>query len=249
MDTYRKLSHSIECNPSELFNKVLDWKLPMHTSSFGLKWKKIDYLNKDLMLSFFEQSKYSDLSVFELLLDYLPDNSILHMGNSSVVRYCQLVDPVPSIQYYSNRGTSGIDGSTSTACGAALISNDKLNILFSGDVSFFYDSNALWSNHLGGNLRIVVVNNAGGGIFRIIDGPSKVDQLEEFFETKQDFSAEKICEAFNVDYHKATNLSELEQLMPQFMVETDSDRPMLLEVFTPKLDNDAELKRFFKHFK
>jgi 2-succinyl-5-enolpyruvyl-6-hydroxy-3-cyclohexene-1-carboxylate synthase len=221
----------------------------MHVSSFGLKWKKIDYLNKDLLPSFFQTANYSDVSVFELLLDYLPDNSLLHMGNSSVVRYCQLVDPVSTIQYYSNRGTSGIDGSTSTACGAAFIKNNKLNILISGDVSFFYDSNALWSNYLGGNLRIVVINNAGGGIFRIIDGPSKVDQLEEFFETKQNFSAEKICEAFNVEYHKASNLSELEQLMPEFMVETESDRPMLLEVFTPNTDNDVELKRFFKHFK
>jgi 2-succinyl-5-enolpyruvyl-6-hydroxy-3-cyclohexene-1-carboxylate synthase len=206
-------------------------------------------LNKDLLPSFFQTANYSDLSVFELLLDYLPDNSLLHMGNSSVVRYCQLVDPVSTIQYYSNRGTSGIDGSTSTACGAALIKENKLNILISGDVSFFYDSNALWSNHLGGNLRIVVINNAGGGIFRIIDGPSKVDQFEEFFETKQSFSAEKICEAFNVEYHKASNLSELEQLMPEFMVETESDRPMLLEVFTPNTDNDVELKRFFKYFK
>ncbi|MDB4075531.1 MAG: 2-succinyl-5-enolpyruvyl-6-hydroxy-3-cyclohexene-1-carboxylic-acid synthase [Crocinitomicaceae bacterium] len=249
MNTFRKLSRSIECNPSDLFKSILDWNSPMHVSSFGLKWKKIDYLNKDLLPSFFQTANYSDLSVFELLLDYLPDNSLLHMGNSSVVRYCQLVDPVSTIQYYSNRGTSGIDGSTSTACGAAFIKNNKLNILISGDVSFFYDSNALWSNYLGGNLRIVVINNAGGGIFRIIDGPSKVDQLEEFFETKQNFSAEKICEAFNVDYQKASNLSELEQLMPEFMVETESDRPILLEIFTPNTDNDVELKRFFEHFK
>lgn len=249
MDTYRKLTHSIQCSPSILIGEILKWEIPMHSTSFGLKWKKVDYLNKDRLDDFFKSAAYSDLSVFEMLLDYLPDNSILHMGNSSVVRYCQLFDPVPSIQYYSNRGTSGIDGSTSTACGSAYVKKNKLHFLISGDISFFYDSNALWSNHLSGNLRIVVINNGGGGIFRIIDGPSKTDQFEEFFETKQDFSAQKICEAFNVDYLKTSSLSDLEQLMPIFMVDSDRVKPLLLEIFTPKNENDLELKKFFKHFK
>ena len=249
MDTYRNLSHTIECAPSELISEMLNWDTPMHSSSFGLKWKKIDYINKDKLPEFFNTAPYSDLSVFEMILDYLPENSILHMGNSSVVRYCQLFDPISSIQYYSNRGTSGIDGSTSTACGAAFVKKNKLNFLISGDVSFFYDSNALWSNNLSGNLRIVVINNGGGGIFRIIEGPSKTDQFEEFFETKQNFSAEKICEAFNVDYLKASSLSEIEAVMPTFTVDSESDRPLLLEIFTPKELNDVELKKFFGYFK
>jgi len=248
MDTYRKLTHSVQCEPSDLFTEILNWDTAMHVSNYGLKWKKVDYINKDKLPNFFGSAPYSDLSVFELLLDYLPDNSMVHMGNSSVVRYCQLFDPVPSIQYHSNRGTSGIDGSTSTACGAALIKKNKLNILLSGDVSFFYDSNALWSNHLTGNLRIVVINNGGGGIFRIIDGPSKTNQLEKFFETKQEFSAQKICDAFNVDYIKASSLSDVEQVMPRFMVDSNRDRPMLLEIFTHEEENDIELKRFFTHF-
>ena len=117
--------------------------------------------------------------------------------------------------------------------------------MFSGDVSFFYDSNALWSNHLTGNLRIIVINNSGGGIFRIIDGPSKTNLLEQYFETRQNFSAEKICEGFNVDYLTAATLTELEALMPEFMLDSNKERPVLLEIFTPKKVNDIELKKFF----
>jgi 2-succinyl-5-enolpyruvyl-6-hydroxy-3-cyclohexene-1-carboxylate synthase len=171
------------------------------------------------------------------------------MGNSSVVRYCQLFDPVPSIQYFSNRGTSGIDGSTSAACGAAFIQSKKLNVLITGDVSFFYDSNALWSNYLSPNLRIVVINNSGGGIFRIIDGPSKSNKLEKYFETQQPFSAEKLCATFDVDYLSATSIQEIETYIPEFFGASDRSRPVLLEIHTPKTENDKVLKDFFEHFK
>ena len=71
MDTYRKLTHSIQCAPSNLFSEILNWEIPMHVSSFGLKWKKVDYINKDKLPAFFEAAPYSDLSVFELLLDFV----------------------------------------------------------------------------------------------------------------------------------------------------------------------------------
>ncbi|MBL4862080.1 MAG: 2-succinyl-5-enolpyruvyl-6-hydroxy-3-cyclohexene-1-carboxylic-acid synthase [Crocinitomicaceae bacterium] len=247
MDTYRALTRSIECSPNRFFNELLKLDLPMHTSSFGLKWKKKDYLVQNKLPGFFQSSLYSDLTVFETLLDYIPENAILHMGNSSVVRYCQLFDPIPSIRYYGNRGTSGIDGCTSTACGAALATKNKLNVLITGDVSFLYDSNALWSNHLTENLRIILINNGGGGIFRIIDGPNQLDQLEKYFEAKHQFSAEKICEAFNVDYMRAHTLDEVEKTMDGFYAIGASDQPKLIEVFTPQENNPVVLKELFSY--
>jgi len=249
MDTYRKLTRSICTEPAQLIDAMLKWKYPLHINSFGLNWKKVDYTNKDAAPTFVQKAPYSDFSVIETLLDYIPDNTLLHMGNSSLVRYCQLFDPVSSIQYFSNRGTSGIDGSTSAACGAAFIQSKKLNVLITGDVSFFYDSNALWSNYLSPNLRIVVINNSGGGIFRIIDGPSKSNKLEKYFETQQPFSAEKLCATFDVDYLSATSIQEIETYIPEFFGASDRSRPVLLEIHTPKTENDKVLKDFFEHFK
>jgi len=106
------------------------------------------------------------------------------------------------ITYNSNRGVSGIDGQVSTAAGYAFAS-DKLNVLITGDLGFLYDSNGLMNKYLKPNLKIIVINNSGGGIFRFIPGPDTTPNLEEFFVAKHNWKAEYICKAFNVDYKKA----------------------------------------------
>ena len=121
---------------------------------------------------------YSDLKVFDFIIDTLPEGINLQMSNSSVVRYCQLFEPIGSVDYYANRGVSGIDGSTSTAVGMAVANPQKLVVLITGDISFFYDSNALWNSYLPPNLRICLINNNGGGIFNIIEGPKNSEQNE-----------------------------------------------------------------------
>src|SRR3989338_2826202 len=134
------------------------------------------------------------------ILDTVPENAQLHIGNSSIIRYALLFDPIKSVRYWCNRGTSGIDGSSSTACGAALMEPENWHVLISGDMSFFYDSNAFWSNHKPANLRIFVLNNGGGDIFNIIPGPDTVVQKDTYFVAKHDFSAEHISKltAWNI---------------------------------------------------
>ena len=245
MDTYRKLTRSVECLPAQFLNELLKFNEPKGDSRLGLAWKQRDLEYEVLAETFVHSAPYSDLTVFDTVLDCIPENSIIHMGNSSVVRYCQLFNPVRSMIYHSNRGTSGIDGSTSTACGAALVTPNKCNVLITGDVSFFYDSNALWSNHLPANLRIILINNGGGGIFKIIDGPSSTSQLEKYFEAKHVHSAEYICKAFNVGYERAENVEQIEFKMIDFFREDEIQRPKLLEIFTPSERNDKVLKEFF----
>ncbi|MDX2361125.1 MAG: 2-succinyl-5-enolpyruvyl-6-hydroxy-3-cyclohexene-1-carboxylic-acid synthase [Crocinitomicaceae bacterium] len=247
MDTYRALSKSFECSPATFFKALLPTLNDRNNSMFGAKWKQKDFFMRDQVKPFMQTVPYSDLQVFETILDYIPEGSVLHMGNSSVVRYCQLFDPVKSILHQSNRGTSGIDGCTSTACGAALADPNRCHVLITGDVSFFYDSNALWSNHLPSNLRIVLVNNSGGGIFRIIDGPESTGQLEKYFEAQHDFSAEHICKAFNVGYVLAQSNEEIEGEMEQFY--TENERPKLIEIMTPSTINAKVLKEFFQQAK
>jgi 2-succinyl-5-enolpyruvyl-6-hydroxy-3-cyclohexene-1-carboxylate synthase len=246
MDTYRHLSRSYEIKP-ETFIKLLPLpKMDAHKSRFGEQWKQLDYLIQQHQKVFFHTDSFHDINVFNYLMDVIPDDSKLHMANSSVVRYCQLFDPISSIRYTCNRGTSGIDGSTSTAIGAALANPTIIHTLISGDISFFYDSNALWNRHLPSNIRIIVINNGGGGIFKIIPGPGKTAELEDYFVAKQSFSVEHICKAFDIHYRHAITMQELDNVMQTFYLETSNQRPIVLEIFTNGDNNHHALEAYFK---
>lgn len=245
MDTYRNLTKHISSAPSDILNILKGDDLRKYDSNFGSKWKQLDFIVKDQQDEYLDQISFSDLKVFHYLNQFMPEGSNLHMSNSSVVRYCQLFDPIRAVNYYCNRGTSGIDGSTSTALGVALKTPQKLNILVTGDVSFFYDSNALWTSHLNGNVRIILVNNSGGGIFRIIDGPANTSQLEKYFEAKHSHSAEFVCRAFDVEYISVEDERSFEEKLIKFLQDPGTDRPKLLEVKTDNLKNDKVLKKYF----
>jgi len=249
MDTYRQNIKSFEISPNSFIDVLLTTETTAINSTYGFKWRQLDLKIQDKVELIKNEIPYSDLKVIELLLDYLPESSNLHMSNSSVVRYCQLFDPIHSVTYYCNRGTSGIDGSTSTAAGVSVVSANKLNVLITGDVSFLYDSNALWSEYIKSNFRIVVINNNGGGIFRIINGPEKSNQLETYFEAKHNYSAEKICDAFNVEYHALRDVDNFDAGMRDFYSESVNGRPKLIEIFTHHLKNDKVLKGFFEELR
>jgi len=237
MNTYQALTHSFECTPTVFLRKLLDIKSDIIANNFGGKWKQIDFIAQNKFVNYLQNTPYSDLKVFELLLDCVPDNTYIHMGNSSVIRYCQLFDPVPSMQYFSNRGTSGIDGSVSTALGAALAKLNTLHVLIVGDISFFYDSNALWNVYSLPNLRIIIINNGGGGMFNILKESRNTKQNKQFFEAKHSFSAKYIAKTFDIDYFVATNENELLECMPQFYQQDENRGLKLLEIFTDKVDN------------
>lgn len=249
MDTYQSLTHTFECHPLDFLLEINSFESPKIGCDFGRKWKAKDLFVQSKLNDFYKEINYSDIKVFNSLLRNIPDNTNLHMANSSVVRYCQLFDPKNDINYWSNRGTSGIDGSCSTACGAALIDPSKWNVLITGDISFFYDSNALWSHFLSSNFRIFMINNGGGGIFKIIPGPNSTNQLDNYFVAQHSFSAEHICKAFNVDYFSANSIEEIENQMDDFYGRKVNSRPKLMEIFTPSDINHTALELFFERMK
>ena len=109
------------------------------------------------------------MSAIGALIKALPESCALHLANSSVIRYAQLYSLPSTIEVCCNRGTSGIEGSLSTAIGYAA-GSDKLNFIAIGDLSFFYDMNALWNINVRPNLRILLLNNGGGEIFHTLPG-------------------------------------------------------------------------------
>ena len=249
MDTYECLTHSFPLSESYFLEVWLKDKPEMASSNFGSKWKQMDFKAQDKAKDFLMSCTYSDLGVFETILDFIPDNSHLHMANSSVVRYCQLFDPIKGVHYWSNRGTSGIDGSTSTAVGAALAKPADFHTIITGDVSFFYDSNALWNNYLLPNLRVILINNDGGGIFNIIPGPGKTEQNNQFFRAKHNFSAKYICKAFNVEYCEAKSIEDIESQMHDFYTYSENDKCKLMEINTSDVENHLVLEDYFNTIK
>ena len=167
----------------------------------------------------------------------------MHIANSAAIRYAQLFELPPAVAVYCNRGTSGIDGSTSTAIGAAVVA-DKPVTFISGDLSFFYDSNALWNAYTPNNFKVVLVNNQGGGIFRILPGDKHHPDFCTYFETVHGLSAEKLCALYGWEYYAANDQESLEkQLGGAF---SRVSKPALLEVTTPRTLNDELLLDYFK---
>lgn len=246
MNTYEALTHSFEVKETAFLKSLLDLRPDIITSNFGGKWKQRDFVAQSKAEAFLEQAPYSDLKVMELMLDCIPEQAHIHMGNSSIVRYCQLFDPISSMVYFSNRGTSGIDGSTSTAVGAALAKKDTLHVLLTGDVSFFYDSNALWNNYNIPNLRIILINNGGGGIFNIIKGPRTSKQNPTYFEAKHTFNAAYLAKAYGVEYYAASTEEEILDCMEEFYTYDENGGIKLLEIHTSHIENHLVLDSYFE---
>jgi 2-succinyl-5-enolpyruvyl-6-hydroxy-3-cyclohexene-1-carboxylate synthase len=155
-----------------------------------------------------------------------------------------LFRPYRKLFYFSNRGTSGIDGVVSTAAGATF-STGKPTTLITGDLAFFYDSNALMNNYLNKNLRIIIINNSGGGIFRFIPGPDTTGKLEQFFEAKHNLKARYIAKAYDIPYFSVNNLSDLNSALETFYL-PQNGKTAILEIFTPNEKNAVVLRDYFK---
>ena len=239
-DTFGCLTQHFKSKPESFFKEILNLKsVPYNYKKQFLDIKK----NRDQShQTFLANAPYSDLKVFEILLNKIPEAYDLQISNSSSIRYTQLFDLKPNQAVYCNRGTSGIDGSTSTAIGAA-VGSKKPTLLITGDLSFFYDSNALWNNYIPQNFKIIVINNSGGGIFRILPGHQESPLFSKFFETVHELTAEHLAKMYSFQYFKANDVEQLRLNLDQFLL---ANTPSILEIFTPTTVNDHVLKDYFR---
>lgn len=248
-DTFQSLTQCIPLKPIVFFTECNKWASRAHKASEG-------YLNKWLQLNegiaekhdeAAEKIEWSDFKAYEIISQSMADGWNIHMANSTSIRYMLLFHQNRTNAYYANRGVSGIDGCTSTALGYSYASAEK-NLLITGDLAFFYDSNAFWNNYINHGLKIILINNNGGGIFRIISGPSSSEHLDTFFEATQKRTAERLAEDYAINYKAVMNEDEFRNELSGFL-NNDDERPYILEVFTPRLENDNVLKAYFQHLK
>ncbi len=242
MDTYFCLSEYVPLEPAYFLQKLFSLK-QNNDSAYKSYWLKIKADRQEKHRENLKATVFSDLKVFEILLSYLPKDAILQLGNSAVVRYTQLFTIPSSFSVFCNRGTSGIDGSTTTAIGAAVVA-EKPVVFITGDISFYYDSNALWNNYVPASFRIIIVNNSGGNIFKIIPGPKSTNALE-YFETPHNLTAEFLAKTYGFAYESVNTGKQLLRCLGDFY--KDSGNPKILEIFTPSDANDVVLKNYFKN--
>ena len=241
-DTFGCLSQHFKTNSTNFFRKLLvenNVVASKYQNDFQDIWQ--DRLVKHE--KYMSEIPFSDFKVFDFLSSHLPENIQLQVSNSSPIRYLQLVPCNKTIEVFCNRGTSGIDGSTSTAIGAA-VANKKPTILITGDISFLYDSNALWNNYIPKNFKIILINNSGGGIFRILPGHQETETFNTFFETSHHLTAEHLAKMFAFEYSSVQNEDELHAVWESFI--SNQNTPSILEIFTPEKINDIVLLDYFK---
>ncbi|HNP31750.1 MAG TPA: 2-succinyl-5-enolpyruvyl-6-hydroxy-3-cyclohexene-1-carboxylic-acid synthase [Flavobacterium sp.] len=241
-DTFGILTKHFQVEPNQFFSQFLPFIKPTD-SDYKARFLDIQKYRKKKHAAYLSKVKFSDLKAFEIILSALPTEIQLQVSNSSAIRYTQLFDINSTIQVFCNRGTSGIDGSTSTAIGAA-VGSKKPTVLITGDVGFFYDSNALWNNYIPKNFKIILINNGGGGIFRILPGHQETETFNTYFETSHCLTAEHLAKMFQFDYLIASDKNSLQESMTKLF--DQNDKPMILEVFTPTKENDILLSNYFK---
>mgnify|MGYP002126858084 CR=1 FL=1 len=243
-DTYGALSQHFETTPNAFFSYLVgENTIESNYKSFIANIWKNRQANHKL---YTQKAPFSDFKVFDFLSQNLPKNIQLQVSNSSAIRYIQLFDIDKTIQVFCNRGTSGIDGSTSTAIGASVI-NAMPTVLVTGDISFLYDSNALWNNYIPKSFKIIVLNNGGGGIFRILPGHQETETFNTFFETSHQLSVSHLAKMYGLTYFSATDEITLETEFSSFLHQNNA--PNILEIFTPEKYNDTVLLDFFKALK
>ncbi len=243
-DPMQSLSKVIRGGTKEIFNNLSGRNLPPKDPAFLSKWVAAEEKVSGNFRHVFEGQSFNEFEAVFSVLKSVHGPCHLHLANSMAVRYANFVglsSDQSQVTVHANRGTSGIDGSTSTAVGIAMQS-DIPNMLITGDVAFFYDINAFWNSYLPANLKVLLLNNHGGGIFRLIPGPSQLPELEELFETKQPRTAARMAEEFGLSYFHASERNGFNNQLLQFIAET---KPAIFEVETQKESNQS----FFNHFK
>ncbi len=245
-DTFQNLSKVIEQDAVQFLEAL--YETPVNKSSTYQKdWLAIQDNMNVLHHQYLSSLSFCDFKVFEYLIENLPKNSNIHFGNSTPIRYANLFSSNENKQQSinANRGVSGIDGVTSTASGAAFSHPDKITFCITGDIAFLYDSNALWNSQLPKNLKIIVINNGGGNIFRIIPGPTQIDKFEHFIETKHEVKFKQLSEAFDVAFLSCDTMDSLQEKFTELL--QLNNRAAVLEVKTDASYSSDALKNYFQY--
>ncbi|WP_341225150.1 2-succinyl-5-enolpyruvyl-6-hydroxy-3-cyclohexene-1-carboxylic-acid synthase [uncultured Arcticibacterium sp.] len=244
IDPFRSLTQKVEVEPQYFFKQVSESSASEINVNYQEAWESLEKRSSEAIDTYFAKPVFSEFHILKVILQQMPAHSIIHSGNSMSIRYLNALQAYTdqSLRVYCNRGTSGIDGSLSTAVGQALATNKTVYCIL-GDLSFQYDKNALWNRYLPDNLKVIILNNAGGIIFNMIDGPKKQDAFQDFFRTEQPNKADLIAQEYGLAYLSIKEESQIESRISEFF---QMKEKCILEIFTDYDNNVTAFKAFFE---
>ena len=253
-DTFQSLTRIIRCEAKDFFKALFTDKKEkgfenQRKENFLRVWQAEEHRTVLSMKKYFSDQNFPELSLIKEFILSLPPRCNLHLANSMAVRYTNFIGieaGKKGIHVYSNRGTSGIDGCTSTAVGHSLC-NEIPNFLITGDMAFFYDRNAFWHNYPLTNLHVLLLNNHGGIIFNIIDGPGNVPERDEFFVTEQKLTAKNLAAEFGFDYLHVDSVKKIRGCLKDFLI--FDGKTKILEMESSQEENKEAFETFKKQIK
>jgi len=241
-DTYKSLTTIVPGKAAGILEKM---PLGKTKSDFaGVYQQQMQTITKRHN-AFVENAPLSDMSAVTQLLKLVPSGTVLQLANSTSVRWTQLFPTRSDISYFCNRGTSGIDGSLSTAAGFAY-SSKQPTLFLTGDLSFIYDSNGMWNNYLEGNFKIIVMNNNGGNIFKFIGDSQLMSNCEKYFTTPHHVNIKSLVEAYGLDYF---GCNQIESLDDNLITLFNNKKAAVLEIFTDEALNTENYKGYFRNIR
>ena len=236
-DTFMNLTHVFQGDGEAVADHILLMTV-MEPHPFIQKWNELLVRIRQQADNY--EPAYSQMAAVKYFESQVGEAQV-HYGNSTAIR---LANSFAKHHVWCNRGVNGIEGSLSTAAGFSVISEDRVFCVI-GDLSFFYDQNALWNQNLRGNLRILLLNNGCGGIFHLLPGLEQSPARDAFVAASHHTSAEGICQQNDVVYLSATDMSQL-QAGIDTLLNMESDRPVLLEVFTDAAADERTYREYYK---
>lgn len=242
IDTFRSLTTIVPGLAVDILNKMPFGKTKSGYSDVFQEQNERIAKRHD---AFTANAPLSDMSAVTNLLKLAPTGTVFHLANSTSVRWTQLFPTRSDLTYYCNRGTSGIDGSLSTAVGFAYASKQP-TVFLTGDLSFIYDSNGLWNNYISDNLKIIVLNNNGGNIFRFIGDKQLMEKSMDFFTTPHHVNIKSLVEAYGLNYLACDQDEELVESIESLF---KANKATVLEVFTDADLNTENYKGYFMNIK
>lgn len=247
-DTFQSLTDFIRLPTKTVLRAFLDFpsgKKPAYADRFTSVSVKAAHIHQGAMRG----SSINEFKAIDAILNFIAKqkgNYVLHLANSMAVRYANFCPlRLENTEVWANRGTSGIDGSVSTAVGHAFAKPDKQHILITGDTAFFYDSNAFRNMLDIKNLKIVLLNNGGGGIFEMIPGPVRQPECTEFFVTPHSENVRAYAKNNNLTFFELKNSEDIQRVFNDFF---NAENASLLEIVTSREENRNFLQLYKQLF-
>lgn len=213
-------------------------KYPGETIPMTL-WQMFAKQAKQANEKFFAALPWCGLSAVRQIIRALPKDWRLHLSNGTTVRYAQTAEYGHVCRVDANRGVNGIDGSTATAIGAAMVSPRPV-LLITGDMSAQYDIGALMTEDVPVRFKMVVINNSGGGIFRAIANTRHLPVMPQYLAGGVTLPLKEICQGLGFGYYRADCAEALRNAFDAMVHNVGS--PCVLEAVVPA-DVDAEIFR------